>query len=68
MKNLVKELEIKLPVLLDSDGKYFDKLASAKVLRTYLLDSAGKILWFDVEYSRSTRRDLLAAIEVALTE
>lgn len=68
VKNLLKDLEIKLPVLLDSDGKYFDKLASAKILRTYLVDSAGKILWFDVEYSRSTRRDLIAAIEVALTQ
>jgi hypothetical protein len=31
--------------------------------RTYLLDPTGKILWFDVEYSRSTRRDLSEALD-----
>ncbi len=34
--------------------------------RTYLVDSQGKILWFDMEYSRSTRRDLRDAIRVVL--
>jgi hypothetical protein len=34
--------------------------------RTYLLDSSGKILWFDLEYSRSTRRELNQAIRYVL--
>ena len=54
------------PILIDTDGKYFAKIATDKPLRTYLLDAQGKILWFDVEYSRSTRRDLHQAIEAVL--
>jgi len=54
--------------LLDLDGLYFAKIATEELPRTYLLDADGKILWFDTEYSRSTRRDLLQAIQVALGE
>jgi hypothetical protein len=31
-----------------------------------LIDAAGKILWFDIEYSRTTRRDLVGAIQATL--
>lgn len=30
--------------------------------RVFLLDTEGKIAWFDIEYSHSTRRELKAAI------
>ena len=60
--------ETKFTNLLDPDGEYFHKVATEKLPRTYLLDAEGKILWFDVEYSRSTRRDLLQAIQAALSE
>jgi hypothetical protein len=33
-----------------------------KVPRTYLLDAAGKIVWFDIEYSIDTERQLHNAI------
>ena len=56
------------PTLLDSDGAYFAKLATERLPRTYLLDAGGKILWFDIEYSRSTRRGLEQGIKVALGE
>jgi len=62
----LKEAGAKYPVLLDANGDYFKKVASEKTLRTYLLDAQGKILWFDTEYSRATRRDLLQAIDAAL--
>jgi len=52
----------KFPILLDPGKKYFAKLATEKLLRTYLVDSKGVIRWFDVEYSRSTERDLLTGI------
>jgi len=55
-----------LPILLDPEGAFFDKVATEKIARTYLLDKEGKILWFDVEYSSTTRRNLKQAIEVAL--
>ena len=34
--------------------------------RVFLVDDRGKILWFDVEYSRTTRQELLQAIQVTL--
>jgi peroxiredoxin len=52
--------------LLDPDGAYFAKVATEKIPRVYLLDAAGKILWFDIEYSTSTGRDLERAIRFAL--
>ena len=52
--------------LIDVNGKGFEQVATAELPRTYLLDVDGKVLWFDLEYSRSTRRDLLRAIQFAL--
>ncbi len=57
-----------LPSLLDPGGQYFAQVANDRPLRPYLLDAQGKILWFDIEYSESTRRDLIQAIRVALGE
>jgi peroxiredoxin len=55
--------------LLDPEGRYFSKVATdQKVPRVYLLDASGKILWLDIEYSASTRRDLDRAIKFALGE
>lgn len=56
------------PILLDAQGDYFAKLAKDKPLRTYLVDAQGKILWFDVEYSRSTRRELLQAVDAVVAK
>lgn len=47
-----------LAMLGDPTGEQFAKLGSGRQPRVYVLDAAGKILWFDIEYSRSTRRDL----------
>lgn len=54
------------PCLLDPDGSYFRKVATDKLPRTYLVDAQGKILWFDIEYSLSTQRDLPQAIRAVL--
>jgi len=54
--------------LLDPEGRYFSKVATEKIPRVYLLDASGKILWLDIEYSASTRRDLDRAIKFALGE
>jgi peroxiredoxin len=56
------------PILVDADGSAFAKVGSDKLPRTYLLDATGTILWFDIEYSRATRRDLRQAIRAALGE
>jgi hypothetical protein len=68
VRELIESVGVKYPILLDTGGAYFKKLASEKMLRTYLLDAHGKILWFDTEYSRATRRDLLQAIDAALSK
>src|SRR4029078_590347 len=37
--------------MLDTDGEAFAQVGTQKLPRTYLLDSQGKILWFDIDYS-----------------
>ena len=52
----------------DPERKLFGQVATEGALRPYLLDAEGKILWFDIGYSRSTRATLLAAIDFVLSE
>jgi thiol-disulfide isomerase/thioredoxin len=66
--SLLSQAGTRFPNLLDPQGVFFAKVATEKIPRIYLLDAIGKIIWFDVEYSRSTRRDLLQAIRVVLEE
>lgn len=54
------------PNLIDVDGAAFEQVGSGKLPRTYLLDEQGHILWFDIEYSRSTRRELFKAIRLVI--
>jgi len=68
-RRYVAEAKATFPNLLDPKGEYFAKIASErKMPRTYLLDAQGKVLWFDLEYSNTARRDLVQGIEVALGE
>lgn len=67
-RKAVSEAGAKYVNLLDPDGRYFGKVATEKIPRVYLLDAAGKILWLDIEYSASTRRDLDRAIKFVLGE
>jgi hypothetical protein len=53
-------------VLCDPEQSLLARVAPGKVPATYLLDAAGKVLWFDIEYSRSTRRELAEAIRYTL--
>ena len=50
------------PNLYDADGKAFALVGSGRFPRTYVLDSSGKIVWFDIEYSLATRRELHQAL------
>jgi peroxiredoxin len=65
---VVERLGITFPVLLDPEGKALAKVAVGKLPRTYLLDPSGKVIWFDLHYTRSTRRDLLRAVRFTLGE
>jgi peroxiredoxin len=48
--------------ILDADGKAFAQVGSERLPRTFVLDPQGKILWFDIEYSAATRRELHQAL------
>jgi peroxiredoxin len=61
--------KLPFPCLTDGKGQYLGNVCKDdKMPRVFLLDAKGKILWFDVEYSRSTREDLVQGIRVALGE
>jgi peroxiredoxin len=64
----LKAAEISFANLLDADGKAFAQVGSEKLPRTYLLDPQGKILWFDIEYSLGTRRELHQALRAVAGE
>jgi peroxiredoxin len=56
------------PNLLDVDGTAFAQVGSDRLPRTYLVDPQGKILWFDLEYSLATRRELQQALRALTTQ
>lgn len=45
-------------VLLDKSGEAYAQLATDRLPRIYVLNAAGEIVWMDIEYSLSTRREL----------
>jgi peroxiredoxin len=56
------------PNLLDADGSAFAQVGSDRLPRTYLLDPQGTIMWFDIEYSHATRRELQQALRAITTQ
>lgn len=69
VKEYVAKAGAEFPVLLDSLGDYYAKIATErKNPRLFLLDADGKILWFDLEYSNTALRNLVQGIEVALNK
>ncbi len=43
-------------------------LGSGRMPRVYVLDADGKIVWFDIEYSLSTRRELQQVVKSLTSE
>ncbi len=66
-RELVKRSGARFMNLSDRDGNALKQVASGRIPRTYLVDASGTILWLDLEYSRTTRRDLAQGIRYALT-
>lgn len=56
------DAEIGLELLLDQSGAALASVATDHLPRTYLLDAEGRILWFDLEYSRNSVRELTNAL------
>lgn len=54
--------------LLDAKRDLWKSIAKARMPRVYLLDAKGKILWFDIEYSLATHRELENAVRFYLQE
>jgi hypothetical protein len=67
-KLLPAEGDGKVSNLSDPQGTLFDKLAKERLPRIYLLDPAGRILWFDMEYSNGSMRLLHQGLKIALTQ
>ncbi len=63
VKRLLGAVKINYPILLDPEGVYFAKVAKAKLPRIYVLDAAGKIVWFDVGFSETSREHLKRTLE-----
>lgn len=61
-KQYIDDADATFVNLVDPDGSAFAQVGTGMLPRIFLVDSRGKILWFDMEYSRSTRRDLRQAI------
>lgn len=53
--------------LVDADGNAFKQVGRDNLPRTFVLDSEGKVVWFDIAYSLATRRELNSTLR-ALTE
>jgi hypothetical protein len=64
----LQKIGVKVPCFFDPDGTYFAKVARSILPRIYLLDASGKIIWFDTEYTQSTRRNLMLAVKVIMGE
>jgi peroxiredoxin len=61
-RSVVQKTAANFPHLLDADGKAFNKVGSVMLPWTILLDANGKVVYFDLEYSLSTRRELQQAL------
>lgn len=61
---VLAQAKIDFPVLVDPDGTYFAKVATEQLPRIYVLDRGGKIVWFDLKYSETTRRMLKEVLQV----
>ncbi|MEM9187205.1 MAG: hypothetical protein AAGB00_11990 [Planctomycetota bacterium] len=49
--------------LVDATGGAFAKVGTGRLPRVYVVDPKGRVLWFDIEYSNSTRRELRQTLQ-----
>jgi len=54
------------PQLLDTAGEALSKVGTYALPRLYVLDAAGRVVWFDIEYSEGTRRELEQTLGVLI--
>ena len=63
-RQAVQDLKLSFAQLLDTEGGFFSTIGSVALPRVFVLDAKGKIVWFDIEYSEGTRRELLQTLTV----
>jgi hypothetical protein len=66
VRGTVEGLASSLTIVLDAQRQLFARVGRDHLPRTYLLDRAGRVLWFDIEFSRHTREHLEQAIHASL--
>lgn len=66
VRDVVEPLGLEIPVLVDADRQALPAKSPLLLPQTYLVDAGRKVLWHDLEYSRSTRRQLTKALQVTL--
>ncbi len=64
----LNQAQAAFPQLLDTDGTAFIQVGTNALPRIYVLDAEGKIVWFDIEYSEATRRELRQTLGVLKNE
>jgi peroxiredoxin len=65
---VIEKAGVKFHILLDADGKAFNQVGMTKMPRVYVLNESGEIVWFDIEYSQSTQRELEQTLAVLTGE
>jgi len=60
----VSKSKLTFPQLLDTQGEALAKVGTFSLPRLYVLDAEGRVVWFDIEYSEGTRRELQQTLEV----
>jgi peroxiredoxin len=68
VQKLAAQNNVAVPCLLDTDQEAFQQVARGLLPRTYLLDAEGRVLWFDLEYSRGQRLGLHNAVHFHLKQ
>lgn len=54
----IAESGASIPQLADADGAAFAQVGEQALPRIFVLDKAGRIVWFDIEFSEASRREL----------
>lgn len=62
-EKIIQESGANFTILIDTDGGFFRQFSAHQPPCLYLLDGSGRIVWLDVEYSRSAREALKQAVK-----
>lgn len=64
----LRKFQPSFTILHDTKGELWAAVGKESLPRTFLLDGEGRVLWFDIEYSRTTRRQLQQALQAVMQE